>query len=191
MPTKSFPLEIRRVTAGNPFVEYPQLRSIWHSGLHAHIEADTVSDLAGGMVDMARNHVFLVLAEGQVVGITGFYVLAPWQVGLRWHGIVPEARGLGYSLGAFRLLCSEVTNAFHEARVIVELVEMSDEKAPQLIQHFRALGFQPLGIPRDAMQFPASTALPVDSGNWQEMVCRIRPDDSLDAARKAEPCGKR
>lgn len=169
-------VSLARVLSGNPFADHPQLRTIWEDrGWADHVEADTLSDLAKGDADPASNRVFLVCDQsGAVVGITGFYLLPKRQIGLRWHGIVPEWRGRGYSKLAFLQVCRiarETTNALD----VAEYVEMADPKAESLIDHFKALGFKTYREPADCATYPSELALPSGSGNWLEMLASLRP----------------
>lgn len=171
MPT----ITLEHVHAGNPFADHPQLRTIWDRAWASHVEADTISDLDKGETDPARNRVLLVRDEkSQVIGITGFYLLPRRLVGLRWHGITPEHRGLGYSKQAFQQVCKlakDTTNALG----VAEYVEMADPKAQDLIRHFTALGFKASGEPADCATFPSETAFPPDSGDWLEMLVSLYP----------------
>lgn len=168
-------ITLERVHAGNPFADHPQLRTIWDREWASHVEADTIADLDKGEKNPGRNRVLLVRDENsQVIGITGFYLMPRRLVGLRWHGITPDHRGRGYSKLAFqqvRQLASETTNALG----VAEYVEMSDQKAPDLIRHFTALGFKASGEPADCAAFPSETALPPGSGAWLEMLFSLYP----------------
>ena len=168
-------ITLERVPAGNPFADYPQLRTIWDREWAAHVEADTVADLDKGADDPAGNRVLLVRDEqSSVIGITGFYLLPRRLVGLRWHGIIPDQRGRGYSKQAFEQVCKlakDTTNAL----AVGEYIEMADPKAQDLIRHFTALGFSPAGEPADCSTFPRETALPLGSGYWLEMLASLYP----------------
>lgn len=78
-------------------------------------------------------HVYLILANEVVVGITGWWEISRDDVGLRWHGIASNERNKGYSLTAIKVLRNTLAGAFkflHEAAY--------SEKAAV---YFKKLGF--------------------------------------------------
>lgn len=162
------------IFGGNPFADHPQLRDVWPVPRSGHVEADTVADLAMGVLaDPCRNRVYLVVdGEGHVVGITGFFqpTADPMTLGLRWHGMVPSARGRGYSEAAIKQLCVHAAYFHPEAVELVEYVPFADEKNGRfLVAHFERCGFVADGPARDASLFPATLSLPAGSGNWVAM----------------------
>lgn len=178
-------LALSRVTAGNPFAEFPLLRTIFAGERAAHVEADTLNDLAKGNADLFRNQIYLIRdADGTVVGLTGLF--CPYGdrgsrheiLTLRWHGIVPAYRGRGYSTAAFHAICNTARQTFPAAHSLVELVPMADTaKGDKLVRYFGALGFETDGPARDATEFPPSAALPLDSGDWRAMRFALRPPE--------------
>ena len=167
---------LHRVETGSasPFVTHPQLGTIWAAPLQSHLEADTLADLQKAD-DPAQNHIFtLQVGEGAVVGITGFYNIADNTWGLRWHGVIPPFRGLGYSKKAFDLVVTQLKEYQLDAKELVEYVEMASPDAPQLLQHFEKLGFVAQGQPADATTFSKSAALPHVSGLWQSLVYSLK-----------------
>lgn len=167
-------IQLQQVTTGNPFADHPQLKGIWHAGLQSHIESDTESDLRMGAADPAKNRIYLILVAAEVVGITGFYQIDVWGAGLRWHGVIPQARTRGVSRAAFALVRLEVLKAYPGVHALIELVEMSDPDAVKLMPYFQSLGFKPVGSPRDARTFK-NAVLPEDSGDWLKMEYGLRP----------------
>lgn len=172
--SESLPLQslsVERVTSGNPFADYPQLRCIWHDGLQEHVEADTVSDLLAGQEDKAENIVLLIRRNDEVIGITGVYSMLnnPDDLGLRWHGIIPSARKTKASAAAFYEVIKIVRLERKTKYRIIECIEMKDPNAGRLISHFLNLGFKCDGLAKDASEFPLECGLPQDSGNWQTM----------------------
>jgi GNAT superfamily N-acetyltransferase len=171
------PVTLSRITAGNPFADFPLLRTIFVGDRAAHVEADTLGDLAKGNAAPFRNQIYLIRdARGAVVGLTGLF--CPYgdagsrheTLALRWHGIAPEHRGKGYSMAAFHAVCDVARRTFPAAHSLIELVPMADQaNGDKLVRYFGALGFEADGPVRDAAEFPASAALPPDSGGWQPM----------------------
>ncbi|MEX3960158.1 GNAT family N-acetyltransferase [Trinickia sp. EG282A] len=170
-------ISLHGVFSGNPFAEYPQLREIFDPERSAHVEADTLADIALGVHDPHRNQIYVARSDaGEVVGITGFFQPAAEPtterdtIALRWHGVLPAYRGRGYSEAMFEAVQRMAMYYMPEAKWFVELVPMSDpQKASRIVRHFRKLGFWLDGEPKDATTYPAGTALPVDSGLWQTM----------------------
>lgn len=165
-------IKLRRCLQGNPFTDHPALREIFGER-SVHVEADTLADLNLGDADPHKNRVFLIELDSVVVGITGFFqpdAGDATSIALRWHGVIPTHRGRGYSEAAFEAVRQLAIQENPEAKRIVELVPMADPvKSDRLLRHFRALGFHPAGLIKDATEFPASTALPQGSGRWQVM----------------------
>lgn len=177
---------LRAVTAAcNPFEAYPALRRIWSDERSAHAEADTVKDLALGINnDPHLNRVDLIVDRaGEVVGITGFFRPVPGdetRIGLRWHGIVPEHRGKGYSELAVDAVC-RVAVCYHPcATEIVEYVPLANcANGDSLRAYFERLGFVADATPQDASNFPAGLSLPVDSGDWLPMRRSLLPEQAI------------
>ena len=177
---------LERVNSGNPFEAHPVLRTIFAGDRGKHVEQDTVDDLAKGVADLYGNHIYMIRDEqGEVIGITGFYKPgvgngAVDTLALRWHGVAPTHRGRGHSEQGFEAVCKEALQVHPHAARLVELVPMADaNNAKALIAYFERLGFSKDGLERDAKTFPVAAALPVDSGNWQAMVFRLKPKEPL------------
>lgn len=178
-------ITLERVQAGNPFTDHPLLQTIFAGDLSAHVEADTLADLAKGNADLYRNHIYLVRDTTEaVIGVTG--VFCPYgdrgsrheYLALRWHGIAPEYRGKGYSTAAFHAVCDVARQTFPAAHSLIELVPMADSaNGEKLVSYFSKLGFEQDGSPRPATEFPESTGLPPDSGEWQAMCFALHPPE--------------
>ncbi|MFC0698278.1 GNAT family N-acetyltransferase [Paraburkholderia humisilvae] len=177
MATEGGVVILEGVFSGNPFADYPTLREIFDPERRAHIEADTLADIALGIHDPYRNHIYVARSDaGDVVGITGFFLLAAEPtterdtISLRWHGVLPAYRGQGYSEAMFEAVRRFAMYCMPEANWFVELVPMADpQKASRVVRHFRRLGFWFDDEPKDARTFSPGAALPADSGLWQTM----------------------
>lgn len=159
------------VASGNPFEDHPALRTIWAPALGLHAETDTVADLALGRDrDPHHNNIYLIQNEsGQVVGVTGFYqpMNDPEVLGLRWHGIIPEYRGRGYSHASIEAVCLIAATQNQNAKSIIEYVSMDDaEEAAKLAKHFQNLAFFFDGDAQDVAELPSGASLPAGSGDW-------------------------
>lgn len=182
-------LRLVRVNSGNPFADHPALLEIFGER-SVHVKADTVADLLLGAADPYKNHVYLMLLDDDtVVGITGFFqpdVNDATTLALRWHGVIPAYRRRRYSEMAFEIVRQEAIKDNPSAQILIEIVPQSDAlEADKLMRYFRTLRFRPVGVPKDATEFPASAALPeYSSGKWQVM------HHTLAAAPKARFVGK-
>lgn len=191
-------ISLKGVFSGNPFGDHPELREIWPAQRSQHVEADTVADLAMGLsADPCRNRVYLVMdGDGRVVGITGFFQPTAGDrpmLGLRWHGMVPSARGRGYSEAAIKQLCVHAAYYHPDAAELVEYVPFADEMNGKfLTAHFERCGFVADGPAKDASAYPATLSLPAGSGDWltmrrslvheRDLVNGIASEEGQDAA---------
>jgi RimJ/RimL family protein N-acetyltransferase len=128
------------IPGGNPFEEHPQLRGVWPAELQRIAEEATREAL----VDMPRGDIgglYLITKGSQVIGITGFfYVDSVDEPYLRWHGVVPAARGNGYSQLAMQLLVERIKAKRPHAKGLTELVPQNDYGVA-VGRHFAKLGF--------------------------------------------------
>ncbi|MBR8317323.1 hypothetical protein KDW36_29650, partial [Burkholderia dolosa] len=121
-------IQLHRCKQDNPFDRFPELRTIWpEPHLQALAEQATIETLDAQTVPGTpdRGPIFLILdidAAGyeRVVGISGYYTLddRAEQLGLRWHGIVPRARGHGFSRLAFEQVLQTIRTSLPNAREI-------------------------------------------------------------------------
>ena len=137
--------EIKGVEADQDFFElHPQLKSIW--------SARVLESAREGFMELGRcpGGRFAIEVQGQVVGMTGFYAVpeSPRFLRLRWHGLVPEARGLGLSGPAMRAVCALGKARFPKAELLVESMPAGDRGA-KVARHFETLGFSPRGAPQN------------------------------------------
>ena len=138
---KSSALTLQSIDQGDPFWQYPLLQTIWPEPLGFRARYDTVASLEA-IDDTDFGAVYLILLAGDVVGLTGYYLLddAGHQLGLRWHGLVPAQRGRGYSGQIVQQLLALIRQAYPAARGLIELIPDSDYGV-SLKRHFGALGF--------------------------------------------------
>lgn len=139
-------LTLKEVTVGNPFADYPQLRTIWPHEFSV-IAEEAAEEATAHRPFEDIGGLYLVMRNDEVIGITGyFYVREVNEPFLRWHGIVPAQRGNGYSRVAMDLLVARIKANLPEAAGLTELVPDSNE-GPSILHHFSALGFVVHGAP--------------------------------------------
>jgi RimJ/RimL family protein N-acetyltransferase len=82
------------------FDAYPMLHSIWTPTLSALADAHTKSwETYGG-----TGEVLLAYRGDDLVGLTGWWKISESELGLRWHGVLPEFRNQGVSKSILALL---------------------------------------------------------------------------------------
>jgi hypothetical protein len=155
---------------------------IWPAEIQAHVEADTVSDLAAGADDPARNVIYLITVDNRVCGVTGFYDLDAHTLGLRWHGVTPEMRRHGVSQAVINLVRRQARIMRPEANSLVEYIRLGNKSAHMLTTHFIRAGFVPIGRPMDATKHPPYASLPADSGLWQRLELALKASVSIPPA---------
>jgi GNAT superfamily N-acetyltransferase len=138
-------LSLLPVFSGDPFAAYPQLQSIWPEPLLSRARYDTVESL----VDIEEEDfgaIFLVLAGAEVIGITGYYFYDDTgiELGLRWHGLLPQWRGAGRSARVIDLLLRYAVPRVPQATTLIELIP-DTEYGVALRRHFGKLGFVSAG----------------------------------------------
>lgn len=139
-------ITLRQVESGNPFADYPLLRSIWPAEF-AVIAEEAAVEAVDLMAQGDAGGLYVIELEGRVIGITGFfYVASIEEPFLRWHGIVPAERGNGYSREAMKLLVARIKARIPAAAGLTELVPQTDsDYGLEIGKHFAALGFVPHG----------------------------------------------
>jgi hypothetical protein len=129
------------VTGGNPFEEHPQLQNIWPAEFLVLAEEATRETVADDMPRGDFGGLYLIAKDGRVIGITGyFYVNSVEEPYLRWHGIVPEERGRGYSQQAMALVVGRIKAKIPQAKGLTELVPQT-AYGESVARHFAKLGF--------------------------------------------------
>lgn len=137
-------ISLRGIVEGNPFRQYPQLRTIWPAEF-TEIAEEAARDAIAHMPFTDVGGLYLVLAGDQVIGITGFfYCDSEEEPYLRWHGIIPAERSKGYSRAALRLVVERIKAKLPNACGLTELVPQNAE-GPGIAAHFAALGFENAG----------------------------------------------
>jgi hypothetical protein len=141
-------IALLEVVEGNPFEVHPQLRSIWPAEFSALAEESAV-EAVELRVRGDMGGLFLIVQGSQVIGITGFfYVDSVEEPYIRWHGVVPAARGNGYSHLAMQLLVERIKVKHHHAKGLTELVPQTDYGVA-VGRHFAKLGFVKSGAPEN------------------------------------------
>ncbi|KVP75163.1 GNAT family N-acetyltransferase [Burkholderia ubonensis] len=139
-------ITLQPVTRGNPFADHPQLRTIWPAEF-AVIAEEAAQDAVAQMPLGDIGGLYLVMKDGQVIGITGFfYVESVDEPYLRWHGIVPAERRNGYARLALGLVVERIKAKIPHAKGLTELVPQTQTAYGAGIgKHFAALGFEKSG----------------------------------------------
>lgn len=144
---------LSEVTAGNPFERFPQLRAVWPDPkLQALAEEATIEEVDRLSQHVKTGPIFLVVHVDEatkaqrVVGITGFFIYdeTGLNLGLRWHGIVPDERGKGFSRIALEQVRDIARQAVPGAERLIELIPCTPDRA-DIEPYFRAMGFKPHG----------------------------------------------
>jgi len=130
----------------NPFEDYPQLRGIWPDPLHQQCAEEVdVEDLSSGL---PVGPILLILADGEVVGITGTF---SWPtdvrlMGLRWTGVIPSRRREGICEAAILQLFDYLEENDWSCSGLVEIMPCT-AYGDTLKPFFAKLGFKPIGEP--------------------------------------------
>ena len=121
----------------------PQLSTIWSKEATKEVRKATGKWCGGG-----DGEILLVMLGQDIVGITGWYdvgddgIPPQAEIGLRWHGVIPQVRRRGISRTALG----------HLARRLPRHAEYLYEVAPRdhskIIEYFCNLGFEPYVKPR-------------------------------------------
>lgn len=141
--------DICPLSGGNPFTIYPEFRKIWPVDLAIHAEEGLV-ELLNQPGNVETGQVFLILADGKPVGVTGYYPIVPdvkgrlsevLEVGLVWTGVLESFRGRG----AFRYILPKIAAAsasrYPNAVHLVELLPAT-VYGMRIKPIFTAAGFQ-------------------------------------------------
>lgn len=142
-------INIQPIHKGNPFQQYPQLLTIWPEPYISIVQEAIIEDLEIDSQDIPLydiGGIYLIEHNNYVIGITGFFITThePEEIYLRWHGVISNQRGNGYSKEALTLVLKETLAKYPNATTIIELVPMNDYGLP-LIKHFEKLGFLAVG----------------------------------------------
>lgn len=131
----------------NPFEEYPQLRDIWPEPFNC-ISEEAVVEHLGLMGQVEIGDIFVVTNDSRVIGISGYFPFdeVTADLGLRWHGIVPDERGKGYSKEVLGMVAERAMERFPQASHLIELVPLTEYGKP-LEKHFTKCGFLSHGEP--------------------------------------------
>ena len=131
------------INSDNPFNEYPDLFSIWEPDLAiiAKEAIDEYVELSKEHPDADLGRIFIITApSNKTVGLTGYFPSKEdfSEFTLRWHGMLPEYCGLGYSKKIINILTSIIKDKYPNAKKLIEI--MPSDK-PILKSYFKKLGF--------------------------------------------------
>jgi hypothetical protein len=93
-------------------------------------------------IENLNDHPFVIRVNEEYVGITGFYLydkIEQKEVGLSWHGIIPQARKQGLSKAVFNTVSQIAKEVYPDATHIVELIP--EDRLSELAPYFEKLGF--------------------------------------------------
>jgi GNAT superfamily N-acetyltransferase len=133
----------------------PYLRSIWR---------DDLADIAAVHIrqwetDPAESgNILIASAGGAIVGITGWYRMSPRAAGLRWHGVVPEARKRGYSRQMIELACNDMPGKIRHVYEVTRNLESRDA--------FCRCGFEVMTDPKVIRRAVEDAEYDIDAGGW-------------------------
>ena len=139
---------------GNPFHKYPELKSIWEPELsRIAIEAiDENFQLANDHPDADLGHIFLICIRDnnkeKPIGISGYFPSKEdfSEFTLRWHGLLEDYRGMGYSKKVIESISSYILKKYPNAKEIIEFMPIK-ESYKEVEQYFNNMGFQKVGSP--------------------------------------------
>lgn len=157
-----FKIKLVELVSGNPFKAFPSLRTIWEARLNRQAERNTAKYLKNG-----ERGVYLILdAENNVIGLTGLFKLekGSGRLGLRWHGLVPEARGKDYSNLVLNELCQIAKILYPKKKYLVEYVPIETVNGLRIEKYFKSNGFEELEAPRDVETFEERMSFPKGTG---------------------------
>jgi L-amino acid N-acyltransferase YncA len=138
-------LGIERLISGDPFSDHPQLGHIWPEP-YASIAREAVTEHLAEQDDYDIGGIYLIKEDSDVIGITGYFLYdtEATVLGLRWHGLVPEQRGKGYSPRILGMVLIEALARHPRAETLIELVPVTTY-GETLEPHFKKMGFTPVG----------------------------------------------
>lgn len=87
---------------------FPQLNTIWSSLKHRYYCREATKEFQLNLSE--KGNIFLVthLYDFLVIGLTGYCPIDKDRVFLRWHGIIPDFRGMGISTNILNLLLAKI-----------------------------------------------------------------------------------
>jgi RimJ/RimL family protein N-acetyltransferase len=121
--------------------KFPQLNHIWENEV---MQKRALKSYEVWNPKEKTGEIFLIKKDNDVIGVTGWWtdehVLD--TIRLRWHGIVENERGKGYSSEALKLLMEHInTVSPSQYRYISESFSVAREASKKVRQHFEKLGF--------------------------------------------------
>lgn len=127
------------------FVDHPELNDIWEvPALQQHARASY--ERYGSSPEEDNGEVLSINENYRPIGITGWFSdddLFPDILRLRYYGIVPSKRGKGYGEQSMRLLLERLSMIAPPQYIwLAESVSVGRTVAPQIIGHFKKMGFE-------------------------------------------------
>ncbi len=118
----------------NPFDTYPELLDIW-----PHRRQELLRDVEDCLDNPHIERMFLIIHDNKVVGLTGFYQYDD-NVGLNWHGVLPEYRRYGLGRQALEELIPLAAAHYPDAEYLIE--ELPADREENLKWFFLKAGFK-------------------------------------------------
>jgi len=100
----------------------------------------------------ATGEIFFIARNGRRMGITGYFLKKATldTAGLRWHGIVEEERGYGYSTMALKFLAEEIAQRHKGIKYLSEALPLYRKDA---MRYFKRLGFHEWDDPETEVDY--------------------------------------
>lgn len=121
------------------------VRRIWPAPYANSAAAATSSDWESGEICAItwRSHYAIYSSEAKIVGITGWFhdPEAPEDIYLRWTGILPEYRLMGFGKDALDMLIKSLRYKFPNHKRLIELVPDNEYGATVALPFFLKYGF--------------------------------------------------
>lgn len=157
-------IQLKRIVSDQFFEQHPEILGIWPPS-HAKIVQEAVTENLQQAEFTDIGGIYALMLEGKAIGITGYYPFADdfKESGLRWHGILNEYRGVGYSKEGMRLMLGDALARHPNMETLIELLPVTQEGQHNR-QYFESLGFRARG--KQEIFSWADHA-------WQEMAANI------------------
>lgn len=121
--------------------KYPKLKNIWEN---VTLQNRALKSIIDWNPKEKTGEIFLIKKDFEIIGVTGWFVDNNIldTVRMRWHGIIPEERGKGYSEKALDLLCSHIRKTVpKQYKYISESYTKDSEFSYKIRKHFEKVGF--------------------------------------------------
>ena len=122
------------------------VRKIWPAPYADPAAAATSADWQSGEICAItwRSHYSLRSSEAKIVGITGWFhdPEAPEDIYLRWTGVLPECRRMGFGEDGLNMLIKHLSYNFPNHKRLIELVPDNEYGRTVALPFFQAYGFE-------------------------------------------------